>query len=184
MLHLEEELIKEVLSGDINCFEHIVEQYKGLVFSICLNMVRDRFEAENLSQEIFLKAYHSLPSYKFKGFKSWISRIAVNRCIDYKRYKSSRCEEALIPPEILSGYCLESGPSVEELVMAREQESAVRQMCEGLPEIYGLVVKKYFLESKGVRRIAEEEGINYKTVETRLYRGLKLLRERWKEDFV
>jgi len=180
-LHLENEVVKKVLSGDIDSFEYLVDSYKGLVFSIALNMTKDPFEAENLTQEIFLKVYRSLPSYEFRGFKSWISRIAVNSCIDYKRSQKSRVKETIIPPEELTNFSLDTGPPPEEFVIAKEEEDAALKVCESLPEIYRLVIKKYYIDSKGVRKIAEEEGISCKTVETRLYRGLSLLRKKWKE---
>ena len=176
----EKEVINRILSGDTESFRYIVDEYKDLVFSICLNMTRDWFEAENLTQEIFLKVYNSLPSYRFMGFKTWISKIAVNKCIDNKRRLAKRLEEPTSPddmPEFFS----EGESLVEEHLIQEEEKETIIKLCDSLPQIYSSVVKEYFIHSKSIRKIATEEGLNEKTVETRLYRAVKMLSSKWKE---
>ena len=181
-LYDENTVIKSILSGDYNSFGSIVEHYQGLVFSICLNMTGDRFEAENLSQDIFIKIFNSLSTYEFRGFKTWITRVAVNRCMDFKRQAARRREEP-VSPDNMELYCHELGPPVEELILRAEEAGTVRKVCDALPEIYRTVITEYFIKYKSIRQISTEMGISYKTVETRLYRGLKLLGERWKEGY-
>ncbi len=178
----EKEVIEKVLSGDVDSFRQIVDTYQGLVYSICLNMTGDRFEAENIAQDTFLKVYGSLSRYQYKGFKTWICRIAANSCIDYKR-RMAKLHEDTVPPDQLVE--LEDGfsPTVEDLVITREEVSTVRNMCDSLPDIYKAVVIQYYIKSKSVRQIAHEEGLNEKTVETRLYRALKILGQKWKEGY-
>mgnify|MGYP003836262545 CR=1 FL=1 len=177
----ERETIEKVLSGDADSFEDIVRSYSGLVYSICLSMLKDRFESENLAQEVFLKAYRSLKSYRNGSFKSWISRIAINKCIDFKRSKGRRHKETPAPPEMFSEFSADTGLRAEELLILKEELDTVRRICDTLPDIYRQVVTEYFLNSKGISQISEEKGINSKTVETRLYRGLKLCRKKWEE---
>lgn len=179
-MHNEKEIIKRILSGDTESFRYIVDEYKDLVFSICLNMTRDWFEAENLTQEIFFKVYSSLPSYRFMGLKTWISRIAVNKCIDSKRQVAKRREEPTSPDDMPELYTGSESPAEEYLIQEEEKETIIR-LCDSLPQIYSSVVKKYFIHSKSIRKIAAEEGLNEKTVETRLYRAVKILSNKWKE---
>lgn len=61
----EETLIKNILHGDTRCFATLVDKYKDMVFAVVMRMVKNREDAEDLTQEIFVKAYTSLP--KFKG---------------------------------------------------------------------------------------------------------------------
>lgn len=178
----EKDIINRVLSGDTDSFRLIVEQYQGLVFSICYNMVKDRFEAENLTQDTFIKAYDSLSTYEFKGFKTWISRIAINKCLDFKR-RSFRHKEKLVAVDDLPDDINTFQPLVEELVIMEEEASAIRKVCDSLPDIYRQVITEYFINSKGVRQIADEGGLNIKTVETRLYRGIKMFGRKWKEGY-
>ena len=179
-MHNEKEIVKRILSGDTESFRYIVDEYKDLIFSICLNMTRDWFEAENLTQEIFLKVYNSLPTYRFMGFKTWISKIAVNKCIDNNRRMAKRREEPTSPDDMPELY-IEGESLAEEYLIQEEEKETIIKLCDSLPPIYSLVVKEYFLHSKSIRKIAAEGGLNEKTVETRLYRAIKMLSNRWKE---
>jgi RNA polymerase sigma factor (sigma-70 family) len=145
-------------------------------------MTGDRFEAENIAQDTFIKVFNSLSKYRFKGFKTWISRIAANSCIDYKR-RMAKLHEDTVPPDELTEFKDGFAPTVEDLVIVKEEISTVRSMCDSLPDIYKEVVIQYYIRSKSVRQIAQEEGLNEKTVETRLYRALKILGQKWKEGY-
>lgn len=87
------QLIKRVLAGEKAAFEKIVEKYKGYVFAIIFNFIKDYDEAENIAQEVFLQIYISLPEFKFDNFKGWISRVTANKAIDWKRKKKSKFRE-------------------------------------------------------------------------------------------
>ena len=75
--------INLILNGDASAFSILVDRYKDLVFSLTIKMLKNREEAEEVSQDTFIKAYKSLP--KFKGdskFSTWIYKIAYNSCLD------------------------------------------------------------------------------------------------------
>lgn len=83
--------------GDEQAFCEIVETYKGYVFAIILNFIKDNYIAEDIAQEVFLQAYRSLPQFRNKNFKAWIGKIAVNKAIDFKRaqgkfHKKETCQ--------------------------------------------------------------------------------------------
>lgn len=179
-MHNEKEVIEKILSGDTESFREVVDEYKDLVFSICLNMTRDWFEAENLTQEIFIKVYNSLPTYRFMGFKTWISRIAVNKCIDSNR-RVAKYREELVPPGNMPEMCSEAERPVEEHLLQKEESETIMELCDSLPQIYSSVLKEHYINSKSIRKIASEGGLNEKTVETRLYRAVKMLSNKWKE---
>lgn len=75
--------INKILNGDTNAFTVLVDRYKDLVFTLALRMVKNREEAEEVSQDTFIKVYNSLN--RFKGdykFSTWIYRVAYNTCLD------------------------------------------------------------------------------------------------------
>jgi len=143
-------------------------------------VVRDSFEAENLTQETFLQVYKSLSRYKFRGFKTWISRIALNKAIDYKRSAASRLiEESCYLTEIDN---LADGEMlIQDIILQAEEKDLLAECLRKIPEHYGSILRKSFEENKSSRQIALEENISVRTVETRLYRGKKILREYFKE---
>ena len=74
--------IRKVLEGDRNAFAYLVDKYKAMVYSVAIRLVKDKEEAEEISQDSFVKAYQSLSSFKGKAkFSSWLYRIVYNTAI-------------------------------------------------------------------------------------------------------
>lgn len=178
------QVIKQVLAGDKNAFEKIVEKYKGYIFAIILNFIKDHDEAENIAQEVFLQIYISLPDYKFDNFKGWISRIAANKAIDWKRRKVSKFkEEAVEDTEaIFDRENLGEHKTPEDLLIEREYREKIRRVFKSMPPIYEDVLIKFYFQDKSYEEIAEEEGVTVKTIASRLYRGRNILREKWRVE--
>lgn len=80
------QLVKRAASGDPDAFTKLVTHYSGLVFSLCLLRTRDRDEAEDLTQEVFVKVYRRLPTLKEPArFVSWLRRVTANECNAWAR---------------------------------------------------------------------------------------------------
>src|SRR5438552_1185581 len=78
--------IERARSGDKEAFRHLVEGCQDRLFGLVLSMVHDREQAEDLTQEIFVKAYFALESFEAQSsFYTWLYRIAANHCLDYLR---------------------------------------------------------------------------------------------------
>jgi RNA polymerase sigma factor (sigma-70 family) len=176
----EELIIKNVLRGDDEAFRHIVEKYQGLVFSICLNTLKNHYDAENAAQETFLKAYRSLYQYNGRSFKSWIGRIATSCAIDLYRKMKAKSQEIQFDEGLEIRDSLQT--TVQDIIIEREDREKVSHLYRSLPGIYKSVVEKYYIEGMSYQNIALDENISIKTVESRLYRAKKLLKERWDED--
>lgn len=174
------ELIERHLTGDGEAFATIIERYQAYVFAIILRFVNERQDAEDIAQEVFLQLYRSLPQKQEGDLKAWIGKIATNKSIDWKRAQKRR--QALT--ECLEQISLvedRAGAGIEQVIVQREQEMLLHQLCRGLSPPYRRVILKYHFEGKSYQTIAREEGISVKTVESRLYRARKMMRERWKE---
>ena len=81
------------MDGSDHAFRLLVEKYRNDVFRTVFAVLRDQKEAEDAAQEVFMKIYTSLPQYENQGFKTWMTRIAVNHAIDVKRKLARRKEE-------------------------------------------------------------------------------------------
>jgi len=66
-------IVRRAVQGDQEAFRSLVDEFKNLVYVICLNVIHDHYEAENLTQDTFLQVYRSLPKYEYRGFKPWLS---------------------------------------------------------------------------------------------------------------
>jgi len=169
------ELIERIRNGDAMCSRLLVERYQSLVYSIAYRMIHDRAEAEDMAQEVFLKAFRTLDTFREEAsFKTWICRIATNRCIDWKRKHASRTqltagvEEADALPD--------DAETPEQTILRRERQSQVRDVIDGMPEKYRAILLMYHFQGMTYKDIAESEGISSRTVETRLYRAKQMLR--------
>ena len=82
----ENELIKLILQGERDKFRIFVEKYQQLVFRTCMGFVHNKEDADDLTQEVFIQAYQSLPDFKMKSaFSTWLYRIAVNASLNKVR---------------------------------------------------------------------------------------------------
>ncbi len=92
----EKDIIERVLDGDVNAFEELVLRYEKTVYNLALRMVSDRDDAFDMTQEAFIKAYNSLPSFRGDSkFSVWLYRITTNVCLDFLRSKSRRPQVSL-----------------------------------------------------------------------------------------
>ena len=88
-------LVARALEKDLAAFERLVERYQGKIVGYAARMLNDSEEAEDVAQEVFIKAYRSLGSFRGdSAFSTWIYRIATNLCIDKMRKRKRRPQQA------------------------------------------------------------------------------------------
>src|SRR5664279_5189072 len=109
------ETIGRVLSGDVSAYASLVTKHKNLVFSIILKIVNSREDAEEIAQDVFLKAYQSLSTFERKSkFSTWLYRIAYNAAISKTRKK--KVEMVAIEETVITNYSTdEIGRNINEL---------------------------------------------------------------------
>ena len=173
-------LIEKVLSGHDHAFRLLIEKYYNDLFRVIYAVLRDQKEAEDAAQEVFLKIYTSLPKYENQGFKTWITRIAVNHAIDVKRKRDRRQEDVIDSVEYESLNF--QSVSVETEVINTERQRLVHKKLNELPENYQKVIYDFYIAEKSYQQIAEEQNVQVKTIETKLYRARNWMRKHWKED--
>jgi RNA polymerase sigma-70 factor (ECF subfamily) len=96
--HEDAALVAKVRGGDFEAFEALYRRHSSAVFGLALRMLRNRADAEDLLQEIFLQAYDRLPSFEGRSaFATWLYRLSVNRCLDHLRSRGAK-EQARSEP--------------------------------------------------------------------------------------
>jgi RNA polymerase sigma factor (sigma-70 family) len=173
-------LIEKVLSGHDHAFRLLVEKYRNDLFRVIYAVLRDQKEAEDALQEVFIKIYTSLPKYENQGFKTWITRIAVNHAIDMKRKRERRKEDVTDSMEY--AFQMNQSESVETEVLKNERQNLVRKKLNELPENYQKVIYDFYIAEKSYQQMAEEQNVGVKTIETKLYRARTWMKKHWKED--
>jgi RNA polymerase sigma-70 factor (ECF subfamily) len=92
-LSSEQELIRLAQAGDSDAFCLLAEAYERRIYSLTFHFCRDRQDAEDLSQEVWLKAYSAVASFRFESsFYTWLRKIAINCFLNYRRSAASKCQ--------------------------------------------------------------------------------------------
>ena len=170
-------MVKKILAGNEQAFRLLIEKYKQLIYQAVYPILRNEKDAEDVTQEAFIKIYYSLSRYQKQGLKTWMTRIAVNHAIDIKRKRSKQQgqDQALVET-------IPTNDRVEETVIHKEQIHTIRNHLKKVPERYRDVIVAFYIEGKSYREIAKEQETEVKTIEMRLYRARKWIRDHWKED--
>lgn len=142
--------------------------------------MRHQEDAQDVTQEVFVKIYASLPNYQFRGLKTWMTRIATNHAIDYKRKQARQKEELPLLAEAKEN--IKSSENIEALILTKEQKSLIEKKMRELPENYRDVVYAHYLEEKSYQDIATQQKAEVKTIEMKLYRARKWIKKHWKEE--
>lgn len=124
-----------------------------------------------------MSAYQRLPDFDGEHERAWICRIAVNKCLDYKKSAARRIQPA--EEEIFSELSdRKSDP--EAACLLEESRKEVLELCRKLPPPYNEIAEAHFYEERSIREIADEKGRNIRTVQTQVYRARGFLKKRLK----
>lgn len=169
--------IRQVIGGDHSAYAALVDRHKDMVFTIAVKILRNREEAEEVAQDVFLKAFNALSSFKGDArFSTWLYRIAYNTAISQSR-KKKRVFSA-IDDEMIDNFTTDKiSKSVNELDR-EDQLEAVNRVMEELPEEENLLLTLFYKKEKTVEDIAEITGYSQSNVKVKLYR----IRKRMYDD--
>ena len=169
---LEDIHIKRVLEGDRNEFAFLVDKYKTMVYSLALRLVKDREEAEEISQDAFVKAYQSLASFKGQAkFSSWLYRIVYNTAISRLRQKpASRI--SLDDTNISETLYVDSQRNYDTLTI-EDRKRYLEKALDALESDEKMFVILYYYEERELEDIASIAGLTKTNTKVKLFRARK-----------
>ena len=137
-------------------------------------MTADYFIAEDLAQETFLSAYEKYASFDGKNEKSWICKIATNKCLDYLKASGRKS----IPTEdIYFARQEDKGKTPETVCLEQEVKQELYDCCKALKPPYNEIALDYYYYELAIGEIAQKRQRNVKTVQTQIYRARGMLRK-------
>lgn len=168
------ELVAKIKNGDQNAFRQLFEQYQHLVFNISYRMSGNQEEAEDITQDVFIKIFHAIE--KFRGdakLSSWIYRIAVNTCLKRERRKKL---ENWISLDFLfqdEGKFQPQAPdkTPDQQIEILEKEQIVQKAIHSLPERQKTALILHRYENLSYEEIATVMEISLSAVESLLHRA-------------
>lgn len=175
-------LVRRCLAGDEKAYRDLVEMYQPRVYSLALRMVRRVEDAEDVTQETFVRMFRALDRYDpTRSFGAWLFSIAARLAIDQIRRRK-------LQPAPLTGrdkddeeYSIEvedPGPRPDEVAARNQEERRTRALIETLPPHYRVVVLLRHQQDLSYEEIAEALHLPLGTVKARIHRARALLKER------
>jgi RNA polymerase sigma-70 factor (ECF subfamily) len=164
-------LIARSSEGDADAFGELYDRFQPEILRYLVHRVRDRETAEDLAQQVFLKAWQAIPRYEQRGlpFKAWLYRMAHNQMVDH--YRTYR------PTSDLEGVDVPEDAEAEERVLEAERNERLGAALERLSEDHRRVLVLRFLMEKPAREIGEIMERKEVTVRGLQMRALRALRK-------
>lgn len=170
-------LVSQAAAGDREAFESLVVRYSSKVFGLCFSLLGNRADAEDASQEAFLKAFRAISTYRDQAsFSTWLYRITRNACIDLVRQRSRR-PTVSIDAEIeeedgaVAFQVVDDAPLQDETAASNWSAEKVRAAIATLPEGFRTVILLRDIEGLSYQEVARVLGVREGTVKSRLARA-------------
>lgn len=163
-------------SGDRGAFHRLADRFQAEIFRMIFYRVRSKMDAEDLTQDVFFKAFRSIKQLRSPmRFKSWLYRIAVNRVRDYHRRNAIKAMFSFVAmddPDFLESEEMAVAPEVAERIDQRAFWQQINHMLEELSKMEKEVFLLRFFDGLTIKEISAVMKKNESTVKTHLYRAL------------
>jgi RNA polymerase sigma-70 factor (ECF subfamily) len=176
-------LVERAREGDQTAFRALVERYKKKVYAVARDMTGDHHEAEDISQDVFMKAYGSLKQFRGRaGVSTWLYRMTVNACIDRSRKKAWK---AMKPKGVILDENIQQRIESRRTLSQPENEMErallqqhIRRALDGLTERERAVFVLRHYHALPLREVADCLNVTEGTVKSTLFRAIRRLQEK------
>jgi RNA polymerase sigma-70 factor (ECF subfamily) len=177
----DEELVERLQAAsrdDLRSFDELVRRHRQRVMTNCRYLTGNPGHAEDLTQEVFVKAYFALQRFQHRSsFRTWIQRIKANHCMNYLRSQSRR-PETIAADELGGETTLEgSVPSPEAHTSRLERRARIAATLDQMPETLRVPLILRDLDGMAYSEIAAQLGIGLSAAKMRIKRGRSTFRE-------
>jgi len=181
-------LIEQCLKGQQSSFSELIDEYKNMVFSLSYKMTNSLEDAEDISQEVFIRVYKSLynfnPNYKFS---TWLYQITLNICRD--RFRKGKIPSVSLDTPLnkddqkdLRSIIPDNQNNPEDIIMGVEQTNFINDLITSLPLKYREVIILRHLKDLSYDEMSKILNISLGSVKTRLFRARELLKNKLKKN--
>jgi len=174
------ELIAAVLGGDLNSFEPLVNRYQARVFATARRYARRESEVEDIVQEVFIKAFQRLKSFRSEApFDHWLMRVATRTCFDFLRAHQRSRETTFTEMSPEESKWLEQFATHPPL--AQDDAQAARQLVDRIlsqmPPSARLIITLLEIEERSIKEISQMTGWSVALVKVRAFRARAQMRK-------
>jgi len=177
------EIISLVLKGDHNAYALLVERYKSYVFTLTFRFTKNREDAEEVSQDIFVKAYRSLADFKGTAkFSTWLYTIVNTTCITFLRKKRLDIRSLDDEKTFEVADSLDSGLRANQ-VEQKSRLTMVNQAIAMLNPDDAEIITLFYKNEQSLEEISHILGVEVNTAKVRLHRARTRLKEKMEKHF-
>jgi len=189
----EQDLITDAASGNVHAFGQLIMPYEKPIYNFCRRMLGDDYDAQDVSQEIFIRVYKNIKKYRTRSgasFKSWLYAIANNACIDELRKRKSRIRpeslDAAFESDDGEAYRQLRSPEElpEEAVIKKERQKIIAEAVSNMPASFRQMIVLRDIRGFGYEEIAEITGMKLGTVKSKISRARQYLAEQLQKIYV
>ena len=178
----DEILVAKSKNGDKAAFEILVKRYSKYVYTTAFFMIRDSHEAEDISQEVFVKVYLAIGGFRgLSSFKTWLRKLTVNTCIDKIRLKSKTLDKKVSLDSLIEDgkeiLLYEFNQNVEKFFQDKETVNDVLKIVVNLDESYRIPLILRDLQDYSYIEIAEILKKPVGTIKTNIHRARKIIKD-------
>jgi RNA polymerase sigma-70 factor (ECF subfamily) len=180
-------LIKRSQKGDVDAFESLISDNTKFVYNIALKMLKNKEDAEDISQEALIKVYKNIDSFNMdSSFRTWMYRIVVNTCLDHMR--KNKITTVSIDKPIIAEHnefqveIEDKRPSPEALLERKETQKLVIKALNQLDDCFKTAIILRDINDLSYEEIADILTCSLGTVKSRISRGRQKLKEIMEKD--
>ncbi len=176
MYPTDNEILEQIIAGKRGMFAHLIDRYKDQAMTLAMRMLKNREDAEEASQDAFIRAYNAIEKFERKSkFSTWLYRIVFNVCAT--RLRKKNIDISMLHNEGNADNPEELFPSVAPLIEYEHKEliNFIKLSIEELPEKYGMMLSLFYFQELSYDEICEVTQLPLGTVKTQLFRARSLL---------
>ncbi|OSY88223.1 RNA polymerase [Tenacibaculum holothuriorum] len=166
--------IEKILKGNTNAYATLVDKYKVMVYTLAFKMVQNKEEAEEVSQDTFIKVYKNLS--KFKGeskFSTWVYKIAYRTCLDALKKRKNKYNTDTIDEVTINK--IKTTEGILESIEKKERAVVIKQCMQDLPEDERTILWMFYFDELSLKEIINVTDFSEANVKVKLHRARKRL---------
>ena len=168
-------IIAKVKQGDLSAFNVLIEEYKGMAFTLALKMMKSREDAEEVAQDAFYKAYKNIKQFEGKSkFSTWLYTIVYNTALTRLRKKRLLMDDS---DHLSEANMIEFSESDNEWrkLQREERSNYIKKALDIMRDDYRVVITPFYMNENSLSEICEITGWELSNVKVRLHRARKRL---------
>ncbi|WP_396590368.1 RNA polymerase sigma factor [Allomuricauda sp. R78024] len=168
----ETNLIQKIRDGNTHAFSELVDAYKNLVYTLAYRMLGSREEAEEVSQDTFIKIFKSLSHFKGDSkLSTWIYKVAYNTCLD--RIKQNKRNKTFVDIDHVKGVAFVSMNNALDKMLQEERKELIKKCLNLLPSNDVGLLTLFYFEEQSLAEMEKTLDIPVSTIKVQLFRARK-----------